>query len=249
MFKEVNNIPFVVHTGFPITQAVVDGHQEGRIFAFEDNYFILHKSGFASLINDTDCLNELGQLFLQESFPQYFHIYDATPELIRRVNKDSSFFNAKVRKRIQMEYPLTERIDLFKQDFTIEAANEEDLNKLSVFGLNLSNRYWKNSANFLDNAMARVVYNQAMEPGSICYAAAVSNNRAEVDVATIEVFKGLGLAKLAVSRFVNLCIQNNIIPNWDCFEDNVASLRVAESLKFVCFNSYDFLSIFKTEGN
>ena len=67
MFQLSKNIPSQLITGFPITQAVVDGKQQGYFYASGDNYFIVHKAGFASLISNSSAENELLDLFQQKT--------------------------------------------------------------------------------------------------------------------------------------------------------------------------------------
>ena len=82
---------------------------------------------------------------------------------------------------------------------------------------------------------------------SICYSACVSSGAAEIDVATLTNYQGLGIAKKLVTQFVRYCIEHDLVPNWDCFSTNTASLSTATSLGFEEVFHYSFLSIFKTD--
>jgi RimJ/RimL family protein N-acetyltransferase len=72
----------------------------------------------------------------------------------------------------------------------------------------------------------------------------VANNLAEVDIVTLPNYRGMGLAKAATEAFIEQSIQQNIKANWDCFEENVASLKTAQSLGFEPIQTYWFLSIY-----
>ena len=80
-----------LQTGFPITQAVIDGVQSGRVYNFKDNYFIVHKSGFCSLIQKSVCADELMVLFQADEIPEYIHIYDVGEILIGRIKMQDGF--------------------------------------------------------------------------------------------------------------------------------------------------------------
>ena len=58
----------------------------------------------------------------------------------------------------------------------------------------------------------------------------VSNNKAEIDVATHVGFRKKGFAKEAVLGFIKLCSNCGIIPLWDCYENNIASVQTAISI-------------------
>ncbi len=77
----------------------------------------------------------------------------------------------------------------------------------------------------------------------------MENGVAEIDVATLPDFRMKGFAKLVVGRFVDYCLDNGITANWDCFEDNLGSLKTAEHLGFKFIRSYNFLSIFNKTRN
>ncbi|MFN9581904.1 MAG: GNAT family N-acetyltransferase [Bacteroidota bacterium] len=78
----------------------------------------------------------------------------------------------------------------------------------------------------------------------MCYSAE-NDHRAEVDIYTFEQYRGKNLAKIAASAFIMKCKINNIIPNWDCFADNIASVKIAQSLGFKITDEYTLLSIYK----
>ncbi|MBS1757397.1 MAG: GNAT family N-acetyltransferase [Bacteroidetes bacterium] len=185
-------------------------------------------------------------IFLTSSFPTYFHIYDATEELIKCATDIPAKFGTKTRERIRLAYfknshkNSVETID----GFSTREMVREDLIKIDEFKLDLENRFWNGPADTLKNSLAQIVIDKDSRPVSICYAAAVENRIAEIDVFTSERYRGKGLAKLAVEAFVNNCVAKNIKPTWDCFEDNTASKKTALSLGFDKIQEYNFLSIY-----
>ncbi len=247
MFQQVQYLSQPVATGFPITQAVVNGTEEGRMYEYNGNHFVIHKSGFSSVIQVNDCLDELIEFFQSGELPQYFHVYAADEQLISRIQQLPDVFNTRIRERIQLEYrgALIKENETDDLEFTIVHADEHNYNALDVFNLDLGSRFWNSKEEFVKNALGNIVLNAQKEPVAICYAAAVADGKAEVDVMTLEAYRGQGLAKTAVRSFVNNCIENGVTANWDCFEENYASLATALKLNFTEHRKYIFGSIYK----
>ncbi len=237
-----------INTGFPITQCVVEGIQQGRVFDIGGgSYFILHKTGFGSLVNAESCDRyKLLDLFLDKSIPQYFHIYDASDDLIEYLKGHDDLFNLRIRPRCVLQYleksPLKFEVPKGYSIGKIDADNFCDIS--NFFPLDLGSRFWNGSDNFVENSLSVVVFSEDGEPVGICYSAATCTGRAEVDIWIAENHRNLGLAKLVTKVFVNVCLKHKIIPNWDSFEGNINSLKTALSLSFNEVRNYIFLSIF-----
>ncbi|MGJ9382704.1 GNAT family N-acetyltransferase [Salipaludibacillus sp. CF4.18] len=59
-----------------------------------------------------------------------------------------------------------------------------------------------------------------------------SNRKAEIDIFTEDDFRGYGLGFLLAKHFIATCLDENIIPTWDCNVINKASVRLAEKVGF-----------------
>jgi hypothetical protein len=112
----------------------------------------------------------------------------------------------------------------------------------SHFALSLTSRFWASVDDFCKNSFGCVV-RHSNDFTSICYAAAVSNNIAEIDVATKPDYKKMGFAKIAAISFIEECSQRKIIPNWDCYLNNLPSYKLATSLGFNIINKYPLFTI------
>lgn len=78
---------------------------------------------------------------------------------------------------------------------------------------------------------------------SICFSGFVVGNVHAVAIETIEGHRGKKLAQKLAKSFVTDCLNNNIVPYWDCMESNKPSIAVAENIGFKnVFNyiGYDF---------
>ena len=243
-------------TGFPLIDAVLADFQQGKIFRDEmahELFYIIHKAGFSYIVRDdhTDYSSVL--LFLLESkdIPGYFHIYDPPTQIINLCHRNIAEVNIRLRERVQLKFNGHEKLRTFElpRDYRIEKINVDNFNKLSIFNLSLAEKFWKSKSDFEANSFGFCILNEVNVPVSICYAACVVNNTAEIDVATLPDYQRKGLARLVVNAFVESCINDNIVANWDCFQDNHASLKTAESIGFERTMSYNFLSIFNKRKN
>jgi len=239
-----------IETDFPLINAVLLGVQQGNIFEDETNLFIIHKAGFSFFKQKKAAANYdnfIKLILNSSSIPRYFHVYDPPEELISQLGKNAHI-QTRIRKRIHLKY-VDERFS-FKfsadENFSVQRITSDNFESLSVFDLQITSKFWNSKEDFLKNGFGFFVFAKKNEPVSVCYTACVADGEAEIDIATLGRYQKKGLAKKAASSFVQHCINNNIIANWDCFEDNIASLRVAEQIGFSQKRSYIFLSIFNS---
>lgn len=235
----------ILHTGFPITDAVLEGKQEGKIFNLGNSSFVLHKSGFGSILNTEELpLDTFLELIASNELPQYFHIYDASKSLMDYLSTKSDLVNVKVRERQTLQYTHSNElvVDL-PVNCSILKTSEFNKHIAEKFPLDLFHRFWSEEQDFLENSMA-VALKVQEEPVSICYSAATSNGIAEIDIFTCENQRGKGYASKAAGVFVNNCISEGIVPNWDCFKENIGSISTATSIGFKKKSEYKLTSIF-----
>jgi len=110
-----------------------------------------------------------------------------------------------------------------------------------VFGL--VGRFWRTRDDFArqSKAVLALVEGQA---AALCYAAAVAGGRAEIDVLTLPAYRHLGLAKEVVRMFSQRCLEQNVLPLWDCFTNNTASMALCQSTGFAPLGDpYPFYTI------
>jgi hypothetical protein len=240
-----------LNSAFPIIQAVIEGAQEGMIFRnTRQDYWILHKAGFSEVFFNDDNGTELVDFILEnDSLPNYFHIYNPPAELVDVFKTKSETFNIRERGRIQLQYKGQEKsnnlMSVLEDEFTISEVTQDNFDSLDIFNLDLANKFWNGKEDFVSNALGVFVKNKQNDPVSLCYAAAVADQKAEIDVVTLEPNRGKGLAKSMVNSFISKCNEGGKIPNWDCFDDNTASMNTARNLNFLLIKKYKFLSIFK----
>jgi RimJ/RimL family protein N-acetyltransferase len=235
---------------YPLIGAVLNSTQEGVVFANDKHhptsFFIEHKFGFSQIFGDrdTDFYHGLRQyLFVDQAF---------TPQKIRLYAPDRSYFFqgcAELSERCQFRLKDDLMVELKPnlENLSIENVTIHNAEKVDqIFKLDLFSRFWDNKEDFLKHGMAKVLkYHE--KPASICYAATISDNIAEIDVATLPEYRKHNFGRFACSAFIRTCLDTGIVPNWDCFTNNVGSMRLAESLGFVKYGEpYAFFTLNKS---
>lgn len=244
MFDLVSSISDKTTSEFPIIQSVIDGKQQGDIISDARTHLVCHKSGFGQLLGETELSKtECIDLVSNPRLPQYFHLYAPSQRIIDWISNDASF-NTKLRARTQLEYQGSKLKLAVVPTFEIQEIGIDHIHLLGKNGLPDTSTFWSGDDDFLKNSLSVIALTENKEIAAICYSAANALNKAEVDIYTAESYRGSGLGKLVTSKFINLCLENSITPNWDCFNDNLGSLKIAESLGFTKTLGYSFLSIY-----
>lgn len=232
-----------ISSRFPIIQSVIEESQGGNGYSLRDGFMVEHKNGFCQILGDTSNEEQIVSLFTQQHLPQYFHIYEPSEAVLHSVLDNPNLFNHKIRARTQLEYPASSTTKITKTGFDVRSPKLNELHQMQIFELDLEERFWSTGEEFIRQGNAVVALKKA-NPVSICYSAANANQKAEVDIYTLPEFQGLGIGKVVGSHFIARCILNGLIPNWDCFDENIGSLKLAMGLGFEPVHRYDFLSVF-----
>ena len=242
-YKNSNNF-------FPLIGAVLERKQMGSVYVDKvinpKIVLVVHKFRFAQIISENSS-NEVWSMICNviDNQKDYkgnnfnkIRFYCANPDFISYVGNLNKY-NFQVGERFR--FLSNEHLEIDGvEDFQLSKNDVELLNK--QYQIQTGSRFWNNNEDFLRNS-----YSYCVKEGniikSICYAAAVSNNKAEIDVATHIRFRKKGFAKEAVLGFLKLCSSRGIVPLWDCYENNIASVQTAISIGFKKYFSYHFLII------
>lgn len=237
---------------YPLVSAVLDQSQDGVVFAnhplFPDTFFVEHKFGFSQIYGVLDSSFYQGlrnYLFIDQAFipqkirsyaPSHREFFQGYAEISERCQ-----FRLVNDSKLMLE---PYRLDISVEDVTKENAEEVD----QVFKLDLFNRFWGSKEAFLKHGMAKALTYQGKFT-SFCYASAVAEGVAEIDVATIPEYRRHGFGRIVCSAFIRRCLESRIIANWDCFTNNIGSMRLAESLGFAKYGEpYTFFTLNKTKN-
>ncbi|ATP40794.1 GNAT family N-acetyltransferase [Solibacillus sp. R5-41] len=102
--------------------------------------------------------------------------------------------------------------------------------------------FWSSSETFFNKGLGYCMLYKD-EIVSVCFSCFVVGNVHCINIETLEEHQGKKLAQKIAQSFVEDCINNNLVPYWDCMESNKPSIAVAENLGFkIAFNyiGYEF---------
>ncbi|MBG9714385.1 GNAT family N-acetyltransferase [Bacillus cereus] len=105
--------------------------------------------------------------------------------------------------------------------------------------------FWSSSDRFFNEGIGYcIVYDDVIV--SVCFSGFVFENIHCIDIETIEGYQGRELAQKIAHSFVKDCLENDIIPYWDCMELNKPSVAVVENVGFTnVFNYVGYYFLFE----
>ena len=220
---------------FPLIAAVLEKKQDGRVFCDREEkpkaFYVEHCFGNAQIFGDvsSDFLASLCDYLLVRKSFQVNKVRLYTPH-------EPTFLSGLAFDNIRSErqrFLISKPSSIFAteiENFTIRLLKMSDLQLLSEELIKLT-RFWRTEKDFYENSHA-VIACRGLHPVAICYSAATTNNRAEIDVCTLTKFRRRGLGKAVVSAFVKNCSQIGMVPLWDCFTNNFGSTALAQACGF-----------------
>ncbi|EJQ46771.1 Putative N-acetyltransferase YdfB [Bacillus mycoides] len=219
--------------------AVCDQMIDGEIFANEKLTagLIITANGIYYLFGDTDDQNYNEDLFSYlktaiEKTEKRFTFCTSSEEWEMII--EERFSNA-LRNIPRMKFQrgiFEERTRVVnKNTYEVKRIDRRDIEGSSEFTEEYYKEYWGSKETFLNGG-----FGFCIEQDGIIVAECVSifsgNGFAEIDIATHEAYQGKGLAQAVATRFIEHCMQNDIIPCWDCYVDNIPSQKLASKLSF-----------------
>jgi len=237
---------------FPLIAAVLNGTQAGVVYADREDdpaqVYVEHAFGFAQVFGRSVPAFE-------QSLQRYWLV-------------DKGFSCTKVRLYTPhcpsfLESGEHENLRSWRQHFQLDAsrmgmvedamqAHAKNLKLVHADASNVASieeafrvvsRFWLSPDDWShhSNAVLAVVDG---EPAALCYAAAIAGGKAEIDVLTLPAYRHLGLAKTVVHTFIRRCLAQGLLPLWDCFTNNAASMALCRATGFVPLDEpYPFFTI------
>jgi len=226
---------------FPLIAAVLLGEQHGRVYANNatrpSRIYVEHAFGFAQTFGADDPLFDQAlerYLMIDKSFAaEKVRLY--TPSEPRFLSGDRAAGFRSERQRfvldIESKEYTTGRLNQQTANIETRVVSRECLSEIEAcFGI--VERFWPGKEEFIAKSHAVTAW-LGGEPAAICYAAAIANGQAEIDVFTQPKFRQSGLGKLVVQAFCEECIRHDLRPVWDCFTNNAGSLALCRACGFI----------------
>ena len=238
-----NVLPLYSGLCFPLISAVIQRQQRGQIFADQKknprSSVVINNFGFMCLLGVEDD-PEWTQLFATNDKIRPSYLLWYAPPPIWQNKLDTA--GARRRERIRFEFTGNQIESIaVPAGFDMRKLDRDLIPKTNKFKLDLDSRFWSSAEDVEENGLGFCLLKDN-EVVSICYAAAISDGLAEVDVVTDEAYRGQGLGSLVSRQFIRECLVRGITPTWDCFTYNTNSIRLAERLGFSELVRYPFYS-------
>jgi RimJ/RimL family protein N-acetyltransferase len=231
---------------FPFIHSVLTNIQYGRVFVDNPNSpkcgFVMHDFGWSQFFGTFDKLflkSVESFLFTDERFTS-FKVRLFCPEDFWCKPFEQ---HAEISERCRFRLPKQIAVPIDEKFFSIEQISSHNFEKINEqFDLDLFSRNWPSRSAFKNGAFG-VVLTVNNEFASICYSCASANSVHEIDIFTNERFRRNGFGKCVGQAFINNCIDNAKLANWDCFTNNSGSMRLARALGFQANgNPYKFFT-------
>lgn len=116
--------------------------------------------------------------------------------------------------------------------YSIVKINEDMIKNSLEFNQAYYEEYWGSVSNFIENGRGFCIVHEG-KVISECTSIFSSRQYAEMDIVTHPAYRGQGLASIVAGEFIKDCLENSIVPKWDCDVANRPSIQVAEKLGFV----------------
>ena len=91
---------------------------------------------------------------------------------------------------------------------------------------------WADADAFAKSGFGFLLTTSSGEPISSCYTYTAGGDLAEIQIQTVDAFRGRGYATLVGSAFIEECLKRNLDPYWECSEGNETSSGLARKLGF-----------------
>ena len=220
---------------FPLVGTVLLGEQDGVVYVDDPRRprcaYVEHAFGFAQILGEADAAFDASlerHLIVERSFAApKIRLY--TPRMPPFLDDPRHAGMRSLRQRFVMGAGTSEREAMM--DGCVAAPVDAGSVAAADRAFGVVTRFWRSAADFVAKAHA-ILVTRGGEPASICYAAAVVDGEAEIDVATRPEHQRLGLGRIAAEAFVRHCRERGLQPLWDCFANNAGSMQLSRAAGF-----------------
>lgn len=232
---------------FPMIASVIEENCPGQILHNEQctHFFVINKFGFCQEIywdyDEKFVRGSIGRL-LQSKDRKKLRCY-SPKELLKEELEKAHYAKRAQRMRLVQKKPgcveackVEKTKNVCVRKMTVSDLDRED------FSLDLRERYYNGGEDFLEKAMPLAAMVDS-EYAGIIYSCGNGNKMAEIDVFVKLSFRKQKIGSLLCGAFMRCCTENGYTPSWDCYSDNLASVRLAEACGFQKNFSYDFYNI------
>lgn len=224
---------------FPVIGAVLLGTQKGLVYGDRaespTRFYVEHSYGFAQIFGDVEEGFDLAledYLADRKAFrPPKIRLWTPCEPRFLRSSRYDGCRSERQHFKSEISGALGVSIDP-SGDASVRPLQASEFEVVEAeFKLNLGERFWPSVEAFLKFAHAVVAWRDG-QPAAICYAAAIADSQAEIDVMTAPNFRRSGLGRAVVECFNQRCALEGVLPVWDCFTNNDGSMALCKAVGF-----------------
>ncbi|TGB03559.1 GNAT family N-acetyltransferase [Halobacillus salinus] len=226
--------------------AVLDGSIDGTVYSeSEDLETVLVKTTNGLYFIYGDVANDKSNQWLIHQFRKSktagkrFTLFTAS-ELWDALLNDYLDEEAKQLKRYSFEY-LMESTSPFSLEpprgYELKPINSTHIEQSAEFDESYYRKYWGSETDFLMKGFGFCMLHngEVVSEGTSIFC---SRDVAEIDIATNDRHRGKGLATVVSEAFIHHCLEQGLVPRWDCDVSNSASIKLAEKVGFAHPSTY-----------
>ena len=232
---------FVDNMDLPTTGLIWLGNNDGFIFIGDEN-----NDAFNNDLN-----NFIDQIITPEALKLGLHWFEGVgnhPSWNKTIenllnSRELGSWNQRVYTLHKDDYQYNDEIAI-EQRYKVEKIcetlyenNDNSIKNIEFLHAKIL-EFWSLPEEFFHNGIGYCVLykNQIV---SVCFSGFVVGNIHCIDIETLEEHQGKKLAQKIAQSFVEECLDNNMIPYWDCMESNKPSVAVAENIGFK--NTFNYI--------
>jgi len=237
-------------------EAVLLGHVNGNVYVDHamnpTSFYVSHPYGMSLLFGDTR--NEKFNFWLLEhalnnlktrdsyewlqAYPETWNQIIQTQWKEHLIKQEDNYnlideHRIEVNTRVNFKFNKTTYLQ-FKDKHPLENGSViRTTDKIfeDMEGSVIPRRFWENSVDFLNRAIAFSVL-EGDKVAATAFSAFLIGNQLEIGIETSEGFRGKGYALAACSALIDYCLEFNYEPVWGCKLENTASYLLSQKLGF-----------------
>jgi GNAT superfamily N-acetyltransferase len=233
---------------YPLLESMLQGDISGRVYVDDKD-----DARAALIINRMDWVYLLGE-HLPEAFKSeiisifkergsgryaWWGANAGTREFVRLHISPS--IRAYTRLRFSFNRNRFKAMEAPRPPVPIHVINRQNLNRV-LSKYYVQGTHWDDQEAFLSKGLGYFIEDGG-EIVSAIISAAVSGSEAEIDIQTDKDYRRRGYAHYLCHKFIEDCLERGMIPKWDCFENNIPSVKFAQKLGFEVEGKYPLLDI------
>lgn len=237
-------------------KAVVEGVNPGRIFVDDSEsptsglIWLGNNDGFYFIGNEkneefnTEINDFINTVIVPEARKLGLHWFEAIgdhnewDETIKEVfaTRNLGSWNQRVYTLHRADYQgnfdlvIEEGYNIVKISETLFINSDKSIENIDFLHSKIA-EFWSSPERFFNDGVGyAVIYKKNIV--SICFSGFVVDNVHCIDIETLKEHRGKKLAQKVAIAFVEDCLDNNLVPYWDCMESNKPSIAVTENIGF-----------------